>query len=153
MNIRWIDRVISHFARRPPKSSPDPGRLMSQSEKAELEAIIEKQLQAFYAEHGGHPLVEPGWAVSLSAEGGPRITREPPEQDQLARIEFQSLLSIRSLLATELPHITVSRNMLPNLATEVTRELAHQVNRMAAEISGNTAETRLPGSEQVRRAE
>lgn len=126
---------------------------MSQSEKAELEAIVEKQLHAFYAANGGHSLVEPGWAVSLSAEGGPRITRDPPEQDQLARIEFQSLLSIRSLLATELPHISVSRNMLPNLATEVTRELAHQVNRMAAEMSGNAAKEPLAGSEQIRRAE
>jgi hypothetical protein len=154
MNTHWFRQLLSRLGPRPPEgaTAPEAKALMSRTEKIELEALLEKDLASFHAEHGGRAFLEPGWAITLSAAHGPRVTRDPPEDGQLARIEFQELLSIRSLLTTELPHIAVTHNMLPNLATEATHELALQVNRAAADQRGTPESLGAPKSERVRRA-
>jgi len=153
MNTRWINHLLSRFGPRKEGETPFPGptALMSRAEKIELEALLEVSFLSFFAEHGGRAFMDPGWAVSLSAAHGPKITRDPPDVDQLARVEFQGMLSIRSLQTTDLPHIAVARSMLPNLATEATHELALQVNRTAARLSAAAAAMAAPKSEQIRR--
>lgn len=124
---------------------------MSREEKAELEAQLEEQFQVFYAEHGSRSFLEPDWAIILTAKHGLQITRGLAESEELARVAFQSLLSIRSLLAIGLPHIGVTRDILPKLATEATRELSQQINRKAAELSGETGSAQELRSDRIRR--
>ena len=133
----WFTRLRNRLINRTPHNEAAPVGLMSRNEKVELEGLLEEKLVAFYDRHGGGRFLEPGWAIFLSAQGGPIISCEPPDATVLARIEFQHLLSIRSLIAIEQPMLMVSRSMLQNLATEATHELALQVNKMAAELSGH----------------
>ena len=131
---------------------------MSLTEKIELEGLLEQRLQAFHAAHGGGKFLDPGWAITLTAEHGPRISHDPPATGELARIEFHALLSIRSLLAMEHPELTVTRNMLPNLATEATHQLALQINQIAAAFTSSPASDTdatfaVPPSTQTRRGE
>lgn len=106
--------------------------LITLDERSELEALLEKQLMAFYSEHGGRKLLEPGWFIVVSAARGTEITRSEPAADELGRIPVGDLLSIRSLLASDSPQVVVTRNMIPNLATEATKALSVQINALAA---------------------
>ncbi|HEX4859151.1 MAG TPA: hypothetical protein VFV17_09030 [Usitatibacteraceae bacterium] len=127
------------MSRSDPRTSPPPAGtakgapriLITLAEKRELEALIERQLGDFYAKRGGRVFLEPGWGVALSAARGTEITDALPQDDELARVPFRDLLSIRSMLAIDLPTLVISRSMLPNLASEATKELARQVNDLA----------------------
>jgi hypothetical protein len=105
--------------------------LLDHDEKSELEALLEQRLFAFHAEHGGRKLLEPGWYIALSAARGADITRGQPADDELARVSVGDLLTIRSLLTSGSPQVVVSRDMVPNLATEATKILSRQINDFA----------------------
>ncbi len=125
-------------------SSKGLAPLISLDEKGEMETMLEKQLVAFYDENGGRKLLEPDWCIALSAARGTEITQAPRADDELGRIKVQDLLSIRSLLTTGSPQVVVTRNMLPNLATEATKELSRQVNAFVQQAHAPVAQNLTP---------
>ncbi len=125
-----LDRAKSIATQAATSKSAAP--LLSLEEKGEMETLLEKQLTAFYDEFGGRKLLEPDWCVVVSAARGTEIMRGERAIDELGRVKVEDLLSIRSLKAAGAPQVVVTRDMLPNIATEATKELSRQINAFAA---------------------
>lgn len=132
--LRWLSR---HMARLLPGAESDS--LMRLDEKTELETMLEERLRLFYETEGATAFIEPGWAIVLQARRGVMVTQADSSEEDLARVELRTLNSIRSLMATDPPNVAVTRNMLANLATEATRELSTQINRIAEEAEPSNA--------------
>lgn len=109
--------------------------LLAFDEKSEMESLLEKQMLAFYDEHGGRKLLEPDWCITVTAARGTEITKSERAEDELGRVRVGDLLSIRGLLTSESPQVVITRNMLANLATEATKELSRQINELALRAS------------------
>jgi len=101
--------------------------LLGRAEKAQLEELILKKLQAHYDTHGVGSLLVDGLRVIVTVDGPALDSGE--HADPLAAVQIRTLFTALCYVTAGTP--AMPRETLETLATEATSACAAQINRIA----------------------